>query len=144
MVLIVLLVMVLVIARRSLDFMAGLGHPGSLDLFEPEIQCRSHLFCGTVDEVMESFRSAIAGHPRMRIADERPSEVLVDLRPTLALRGSTAFTFRLRFSDVGCGTEMSASYRRKVRWHRRDERLVARTEGQIRQTVQQMGLAELI
>ena len=119
---------------------------GFLETFDPEIDGRSQLFAEDLDTVFAAFHREVGSSERMSVAQSGRSQLLVELDsvpgPLVALRAMHA---RLRFADVGCGTEVSCAYVRKIRWGWVDPaRVAARGESQICRCVSVRGLTRLL
>lgn len=90
---------------------------GFLEDFCPEFHGRAQLFQEDLETVLAAFRKEIDENADMKVSQAGRSQLLIELHATPGpLAAVWAISARLRFADVGCGTEVRCAYVRKLRW----------------------------
>jgi hypothetical protein len=93
----------------------GFGPAGELSGFEANNLPLHRRFRQPVDQVVAAYRAAVPATPGMRLAQERPGQMLVDMRPSSrVLGGNFGLVIRLHFQPDGTGTRVHAESRSKV------------------------------
>lgn len=119
---------------------------GFLEDFEPEFDGPAQLFEEDLETVLAAFRKEVDENADMRISQTARSQMLVELHPSRGpLAAVCSISARLRFADVGCGTEVCCAYVRKLRWGPVDTaRLASRMDTRLGRAVVRHGITRIL
>ena len=124
----------------------GFMPAGTLGSFEPGMRGEARRFFQSPEIVVDAYRRGVRRTPGMRVVEEGPNEMLVDLRPTARiLDGNFGIVFRLCFAPDGSGTVVTTQGRDKVPWSLSNHHAAFRhAETALRMNAKRHGIEEVL